>query len=222
MVLILNCNHAFYCLIQFPLVFFCLFFLCETVTCTAVLTLLLSLYRSLALVLFPVSHFISFTCFVPGHWVLCHQIPTNPLFISLSLFSLSQVLISEHLSSSLYSHYALCQVSTRAEVCDICQHVSTRCAQNLIPSVALLQSIRAACFEYFAFIPLLKIFYIHTPTYTCYSLQSVYPAHGGFMSCFVVGCIPSHPSYHMTHATSSQTKTHSACSAHVLPAGFKT
>ncbi len=33
---------------------------------------------------FPFSHFISCTCFVPGHWVLCHQIPINPLFISLS------------------------------------------------------------------------------------------------------------------------------------------
>lgn len=42
------------------------------------------------------------------------------VYISLSLFSLSQVLISEHLSSPLSSHHALCQVSTRAEVCDIC------------------------------------------------------------------------------------------------------
>lgn len=84
-ILLLDTIVAFW---YFPLVFFCLFFLCETVTYTAVLTLLLSLYGSLALLLFPVSHFISFTCFVPGHWVLCHQIPTNPLFISLSHCSL--------------------------------------------------------------------------------------------------------------------------------------
>lgn len=173
----------------FPLVFFfCLIFICETV---------IDLWFSC----FSLSHFISFTYFVPGHRVLCHQIPTNPLFIFLSQFSLSQVLISEHLSSPLSSHHALCQFSTRAEVCNICQHVSARCAQsvlkNLIRSVVLLWSMRAAFLnaylhllflhlqpysQYFTFIPLLTfailfcLFTLHMVVLCLVLLLGAFPA----------------------------------------------